>query len=94
MRDEAADVMRFARARAIEAVEAGRAGSIGDLVRVEQRMASLLGLDAPAEIVMHTPSAGEIEGWVASMTLRSVPALEEVDVVGDEYGAIEATATG
>jgi hypothetical protein len=86
VRAEMAEVLRYARRRAVEAVELGKAGSIRDLIAVEARAAALYGADQPSEMIVHTPTATEVEQWVATMTSRSMPslALVEYDVVGDE----------
>jgi hypothetical protein len=45
------------------------------------RHSRLYGLDAPAEIVVHTPTTAEIEQWVASVLTSAVPDVIEADVV-------------
>lgn len=45
----------------------------------------LWGLDAPGEMVVYSPSAGEMEAWVASMVSRLRSQLpEEVDIIDGE----------
>lgn len=44
----------------------------------------LHGLEAPAELVMHSPAASEIESWVADMVGTTVPQLEEASIFDDE----------
>lgn len=39
----------------------------------------LHGLDAPAEIVVHTPTAAEIDQWVAKVTASTVGVLAELE---------------
>lgn len=38
------------------------------------------GLHAPTEMVVHTPTAAELEHWVARVVSQSVPQLEEQDI--------------
>ena len=40
----------------------------------------LYGLDAPTEMVVHTPSQQELETWVAQVTKQAQPELEEGDI--------------
>lgn len=55
------------------------------------RYAKLYGLDAPAEIVIHNPTAHEIDAWVATVvgqnseSLRAMEAavIEDAELVGD-----------
>jgi hypothetical protein len=57
------------------------------------RYARLYGLDAPSEVIIHNPTASEIESWVAEMlaestsTLRAmeapVAAIVDADVIED-----------
>lgn len=61
------------------------------------RHAKLYGLDAPTEYVVSSPSAAQLETWVASVVQQQRPALAEadifdIDVVEDEEGpdAIQA----
>jgi hypothetical protein len=42
------------------------------------------GLAAPTEMVVHTPTATELENWVASVVAKSVPELEEADIFEGE----------
>lgn len=45
----------------------------------------LWGLDAPSEMVVYSPTAGEMEAWVASMVQRVKGSLpEEVDIIEGE----------
>lgn len=58
------------------------------------RYVRLYGLDAPAEVIIHNPTATEIEGWVASMLAAStselrameapVAAIIDADIVEDD----------
>lgn len=43
----------------------------------------LFGLDAPAEISLHSPSEGEIAAWVAEVAKVKMPELEEGDIFED-----------
>lgn len=48
------------------------------------RHAKLFGLDAPTEIVVHSPSQQELESWVARVVSLGVPAVEEFDIIEGE----------
>lgn len=56
---------------------------------VIDRHAKLFGYDAPAEIIVHNPTAAELESWVARVVQAEVPALQEANIfdaeVIDEY---------
>jgi hypothetical protein len=47
------------------------------------RVIRLNGLDRPTELVVHTPSANELERWVTGMLAHTVPEVVEADVVGE-----------
>ena len=56
----------------------------------------LFGLDAPTEVVVHNPTATELEAWVARVVTQTLPQVEEYDIldaeiVEDEPPAIEAS---
>jgi hypothetical protein len=55
------------------------------------RHAKLFGLDAPTEIVVHSPSQSELEDWVLRMTATMVPEVEEPDIFESELPAIESS---
>lgn len=66
--------------------------TVKDLI---DRHSRLYGLDAPAEIVVHTPTTAEIEQWVASVLTTAVADVVEADVVDDvEVEAITALDAG
>lgn len=44
---------------------------------------NLYGLAAPTEVVMHSPTTGEIEAWVGAMIEKTRPAIEEADIFGE-----------
>lgn len=45
----------------------------------------LFGLDAPSEMVVYSPTAGEMEQWIASMAHRVRAGLpEEIDIIDGE----------
>lgn len=48
----------------------------------------LHGLDRPTEIILHTPTANELERWVSAVTAQEMPPIVEADVV--PFGEIEA----
>jgi hypothetical protein len=41
----------------------------------------LHGLDRPTEVILHTPTASELERWVASVSSFALPDVVEADVV-------------
>lgn len=48
------------------------------------RYIRLHGLDAPAEVMIHTPAQAELDAWVAQMlglTGQGIPEVEEADVI-------------
>jgi hypothetical protein len=55
-------------------------------VTIIDRRIKLYGLDAPTEITVHTPTATELDNWVASMVAHSMPpqAALEPDIMGDD----------
>jgi len=65
--------------------------AIRTAVAIIDRHSKLHGLDAPAEVVIHTPTAAELDQWVATMVAHTIPELEEQDVLPDD--AIETTST-
>lgn len=50
-------------------------------VTVIDRHIKLHGLDAPSEVIVHTPTQTELENWVATMVHHTMPQLEEADVI-------------
>jgi hypothetical protein len=44
------------------------------------RYIKLFGLDAPTEVVVHSPTENEIEQWVNSVTMGQTPTVEEPDI--------------
>lgn len=63
-----------------------RPGAVRAGVAVAQRAAALDGLDAPAQAVVYTPRAEEIERYVAHFAARSQAETAELeaDVLGDD----------
>jgi hypothetical protein len=48
------------------------------------RHAKLFGLDAPTEVVVHTPTQQELEHWVSQVVLAINPSVEEYDILEGE----------
>jgi hypothetical protein len=48
------------------------------------RHAKLFGLDAPTEVVVHTPTQQELEVWVSKVVLALNPPIEEYDILDGE----------
>lgn len=53
------------------------------------RHAKLYGLDAPTEMVVHSPTQQELEKWVSTVVSTQRPALEEADIFDAEWVAEE-----
>jgi len=94
MRAASSEVLSMARSVALQAMAAGRAGAIGDVVKVEARLAALHGLDAPTEITVYSPTQGELEAWVAEMSARAMPALVEPDLVDVDSVEVDPALVG
>lgn len=43
----------------------------------------LFGLDAPAEVIIHSPTTREIEDWVLRVVSVQTPPVDEFDILGD-----------
>lgn len=67
-------------------VAAGRAQALVD------RHAKLFGLDAPSEVIVHTPTQNELEQWVARVVSHKVSPVEEYDIIGGELVSSEEVA--
>lgn len=48
------------------------------------RHAKLYGLDAPAEVIVHSPTQQELEAWVVRLVTMSQPQVEEFDILEGE----------
>jgi hypothetical protein len=55
------------------------------------RHAKLYGLDAPTEVVVHSPTQSDLEDWVLRMTATLVPDVDEPDIFDAEIVSIEAS---
>lgn len=51
---------------------------------IVDRHAKLFGLDAPTEVVVHTPTQTELEAWVARVVALRIPQVEEDDILDGE----------
>lgn len=51
---------------------------------IVDRHAKLFGLDAPTEYVVHSPTQGEIDRWVATVLVAKAPEVEEYDILEGE----------
>jgi hypothetical protein len=58
--------------------------AIGRAVSLLDRKIRLHGLDAPTEVVVHTPTQSEIEAWISAQVRHTMPALQEPDIVDVE----------
>jgi hypothetical protein len=48
------------------------------------RHARLFGLDAPTEIVVHSPTQTELDAWVTQVVSHTVPEVAEFDIIAGE----------
>jgi peptidyl-tRNA hydrolase len=48
---------------------------------IVDRQAKLYGLDAPTEVIVHNPTATEIEAWVAKVVSVGAPPVPEYDII-------------
>ena len=48
------------------------------------RHAKLFGLDSPTEIVVHSPTASELEAWVSRVVAVGMPQVQEYDIIDGE----------
>jgi hypothetical protein len=55
-------------------------------VTIIDRRIKLYGLDAPSEVIVHTPTQTELDQWVSTMVGHSMPpqAALEPDIMGEE----------
>ena len=69
---------------------ASRAANRDEILKPQQRLihiqiidrhAKLFGLDAPTEIVVHTPTQTELEAWVSQMLAGTLPPVHEYDII-------------
>lgn len=95
--DEDREQMRFLEGRRLERLLRGLWGKATNERHPEQlaatrtalaiidRHAKLYGLDAPTQMVVHSPTAGEIEAWVAQMAAQvSTGMPKEKDIIEGE----------
>lgn len=57
---------------------------------IVDRHAKLFGLDAPTEVVVHTPTQTELEQWVSRVVSVASPPVEEFDIIAGEVLELEA----
>lgn len=55
--------------------------ALGKAREIIDRHAKLFGLDAPTEIVVHTPTQTELEAWVSQMLAGTLPPVHEYDII-------------
>lgn len=58
--------------------------AIRTAVTIIDRHARLHGLDAPSEVVVHTPTQTELDQWVATMVAQTMPQLTEGSIGFDD----------
>lgn len=78
--------------KAIDPVDPEQLTAVNRARELIDRHAKLFGLDAPTEIVVHTPTQSELEDWVLRMTATMVPDVTEPDIFeGEVVEEIEAS---
>lgn len=95
--DESRDQLRFLEGRRLERLLRGLWAKATDdrhpdqiaaartALAVIDRHSRLYGLDAPTQMVVHSPTAGEIEAWVAQMAAQVSQGMpEEKDIIEGE----------
>lgn len=58
--------------------------AVGRAADIVSRLVKLYGLDAPTEMVVHSPDASELERWVMAALQQAEPPLEEFDILDGE----------
>jgi len=76
-------LLRSAWPKAVNADSPEHLAAVRTCKDIIDRHVRLYGLDAPAEIVVHTPTTSEIEAWVASVLTTATADVIEADVVED-----------
>lgn len=77
--------------KAIDPADPDQLSAISRAREIIDRHAKLFGLDAPTEIVVHSPSQSELEDWVLRMTSTMVPEVIEPDIFeGEVVPEVEA----
>jgi hypothetical protein len=87
-------LMRSVWAKAIDPDSPDQMTAVNRARELIDRHAKLFGLDAPTEIVVHSPTQSELEDWVLRMTATMVPEVEEPDIFESEPPAIESGLAG
>jgi hypothetical protein len=77
-------LLRSAWGKAVDPKHPEHLAAIGKAKEVVDRHAKLYGLDAPTEVVVHSPSQSELDAWVARIVNSDVPALEEGNIFDAE----------
>lgn len=80
--------------KAIDPADPDQMAAVTRARELIDRHAKLFGLDAPTEIVVHSPSQSELEDWVLRMTATMVTEVEEPDIFESETPAIESGLAG
>lgn len=77
-------LLRSVSAKAANPKHPEHLNAVSKALAIIDRHIKLYGLDAPAEMVVHNPDAGEIEAWVTSVLAKSNPVAEEFDIFDAE----------
>ena len=94
-RDEAIERGERLWAEAWKDVVDRKPGAVTSAVRVLHRQSELLGTDRPTELVLHTPTAHELQSWVEAVIAQQDAEIIEADIIGDgPLGELEAAGGG
>lgn len=76
--------------RAIDPDDPDHLIAVGKARDIIDRHAKLFGLDAPTELVVHNPTATELEIWVSRVLAIEQPPVAEFDIIDGEIVEDEA----
>jgi hypothetical protein len=74
-------LLRAIWAKAIDPQHPDQMGAISKAREIIDRHAKLFGLDAPTEVVVHSPTMTELESWVAKVVAVGAPPVVEYDIL-------------
>lgn len=82
-------LLRSVSAKAANPKHPEHLAAVGKALSIIDRHIRLYGLDAPTEMIVHNPDAGEIEAWVTNLLSQASPPLEDVDIFDIVEGEVE-----
>lgn len=74
-------LLRAVWAKAINPADPEHLLAVTKAREIVDRQAKLYGLDAPTEVIVHSPTASEIEAWVSTVLSASAPATPTYDII-------------